>query len=324
MNTDRLLRAVEKRLSGIPDAVRDEVMDAVREEIGRERRGLDPSLTVETERERRIEAETLRAVLEAINRQARLEETIGEVLKQLDRIVAFDACTLSLIEPGGRTRVLGARGPIDAPAQTTAEIPLLVEGVTIGLLTLSRGQEEPFEDIDLHRARAVAFSASAAIQKARLLGQVHRYATLMERVVAVDQTVFAKEPLEKVAQVILDGAVQIGHYRGGLLVVALGGKARIAAATGEELAAASGKPAPKLLDVETLARLQPGAASAAGKSLGVRLPETEIYLVPLATEAIRVGSLALFDPDGETPDDRLMEAYASRAAAAYLHAADVR
>jgi len=39
---------------------------------------------------------------------------------------------------------------------------------------------------------------------------------------------------------------------------------------------------------------------------------------------MRVGSLALFDPDGETPDDRLMEAYASRAAAAYLHAADVR
>ena len=52
MNTDRLLRAVEKRLSGIPEAVRDEVMDAVREEIARERRGLEPSLTVETERER--------------------------------------------------------------------------------------------------------------------------------------------------------------------------------------------------------------------------------------------------------------------------------
>ena len=30
--------------------------------------------------------------------------------------------------------------------------------------------------------------------------------------------------------------------------------------------------------------------------------------------------LALADPDGETPDDHLMESYASRAAAAYLHA----
>ena len=33
-----------------------------------------------------------------------------------------------------------------------------------------------------------------------------------------------------------------------------------------------------------------------------------------------MGTLVLLDPDGETADDRLMEAYASRAAAAYLHA----
>ena len=324
MNTDRLLRAVEKRLSGIPEAVRDEVMDAVREEIARERRGLEPSLTVETERERRVEAETLRAVLEAINRQARLEETIDEVLKQLDRIVAFDACTLSLIEVGGKTRVLAARGPVEAPAQTTAEIPLLVEGITIGLLALRRTQDEPFEDEDLHRARAVAFSASAAIQKARLLDQVHRYAELMERLVAVDQVVFAKEPLGNVAQAILDGAVKIGNYRGALLVITLDGAPRIAAAAGEELSAACGKPAPKALDVTTVGRLAPGAAAAVGTSLGVSLPATEIYLVPLATATARVGTLALFDPDGETPDDRLMEAYASRAAAAYLHASGSR
>ncbi len=324
MNTDRLLRAVEQRLSAVPEAVRDEVMDAVREEIARERRGLDPSFTVETERERRVEAETLRAVLEAINRQARLEETIDEVLKQLDRIVTFDACTLSLFEAGGKTRVLGARGPVEAPAQTAAEIPLLVEGITIGRLTLRRTQDEPFEDEDLHRARAVAFSASAAIQKARLLDQVHRYAALMERVVAVDQVVFAKEGLGNVAQAILDGAIQIGKYRAGLLVISLGGEARIASTAGEELAAARGKPAPKLLDVDAATRLQPGAASEAGTSLGVTLPATEIYLVPLATAAARVGTLALFDPNGETPDDRLMDAYASRAAAAYLHAAGNR
>jgi hypothetical protein len=300
-------------------------MDAVREEIARERRGLEPSLTVEAERERRVEAETLRAVLEAINRQARLEETIDEVLKQLDRIVAFDACTLSLIEaPGGKTRVLASRGSVEAPAQTTAEIPLLVEGITIGLLALRRTQDEPFQEEDLHRARAVAFSASAAIQKARLLDQVHRYAELMERVVAVDQVVFAKEPLSNVAQAILDGAVKIGNYRGALLVIALGGAPRIAAAAGEEFAAACGKPAPKALDVATVERLPPHAVSAVGTSLGVSLPAIEIYLVPLATATARVGTLALFDPDGETPDDRLMEAYASRAAAAYLHAAGSR
>lgn len=34
-----------------------------------------------------------------------------------------------------------------------------------------------------------------------------------------------------------------------------------------------------------------------------------------------VGCLALLDPGGESPEDRRLEAYASRAAAAYVHAA---
>ena len=54
-------------------AARAEVLDAVREETGRERRRIDPGSTVETERERRVEAETLRDVSEAITRTPRLE-----------------------------------------------------------------------------------------------------------------------------------------------------------------------------------------------------------------------------------------------------------
>jgi hypothetical protein len=46
-----------------------------------------------------------------------------------------------------------------------------------------------------------------------------------------------------------------------------------------------------------------------------------MYLVPLNTADGNVGTLALLDPDGESPDDRLMESYGSRAAAAYRHAA---
>jgi hypothetical protein len=42
--------------------------------------------------------------------------------------------------------------------------------------------------------------------------------------------------------------------------------------------------------------------------------------VPLKTAEGQVGTLALLDPDGETPDDRLMESYGSRTAAAYQHA----
>ena len=81
MNTDRLLREVETRLARIGETDRQEVLDAVREEIARERRRVEPELTVEAERGRRVEAETLREVLESINRQSHLVDTIEEVLK---------------------------------------------------------------------------------------------------------------------------------------------------------------------------------------------------------------------------------------------------
>jgi hypothetical protein len=35
---------------------------------------------------------------------------------------------------------------------------------------------------------------------------------------------------------------------------------------------------------------------------------------------VHLGTLGLVDPGGESPDDRLMEAFAARAAAAFLHA----
>jgi GTP-sensing pleiotropic transcriptional regulator CodY len=324
MNTERLLRELEKRLAGVTEEVRAEVLDATREEIARERRRVDPTLTVEAERKRRIEAETLREVLEAINRQARLEETIDEVLKQLAKIVAFDACTLSLGEVGGRMHTLVVRGPVDLTPGVRVDIPLFVEGTMIGQLSLARLQDEPFEEEDLHWARAVAFSASAAIQKARLLEKVRRYAALMERVVAVDQAVFANLALAEVAQVILEGAVQIGKHRGGLLALRREGTALIDASVGEGLEAARGKATPRLLEPEATSRLPPAAASAAAATLGVSFPATELYLVPLATSTGRVGTLVLFDQDGATADDLLMEAYASRAAAAYLHASLAR
>jgi hypothetical protein len=324
MNTERLIRELETRLAGVAEEIRSEVLDATREEIARERRRNDPTLTVEAERKRRVEAETLREVLEAINRQARLEETIDEVLKQLAKIVAFDACTLSLGEPGGAMQTLYVRGSVDLPAGSTVHIPLLVEGSIIGQLTLARLQEEPFEDEDLHRARAVAFSASAAIQKARLLEKIRRYAALMERVVAVDQAVFAGLPLRDVAAVILEGAIQIGNYRGGLLAIRRDGKALIDASVGEGLEATRGKAAPRLIEPEATSRLPAVDAVPAARTLGVTFPDSDLYLVPLATSTTRVGTLVLFDPDGATPDDVLMEAFASRAAAAYGHAAGDR
>ena len=57
---------------------------------------------------------------------------------------------------------------------------------------------------------------------------------------------------------------------------------------------------------------------------GLLPPTDDLLLVPLTTGEMDVGTLVLLDPDGETADDRLLGAYASRAAAAYLHAVRLR
>jgi GAF domain len=362
MNTDRLLRDVEKRLKDLPEAARAEVLDALREEISRERRWVEPGTTVENERERRVEAETLRDVLEAINRGARLEIIIEDVLKQLARIVSFDCSWLTLLDPDGRLRVIAARGTAaDAEAvgirfrdalsdlirerlmpfqladvqaeerftpwpgsplvRSWAVMPLMVEGELIGLLALGRAQVEPFAEEEMHRAKALAFSAAAAIRKARLLDQVRRYAALMEQVVAVDHVVFNGGSLEGVAHAILEGAGRIGNYQGGLLVVQKPGGPRVAASMGEVFEGTVGKPAPSDLAAVASRRLTPARLRESAEMLGVDVPAQEVYLVPVSTAEVHVGTLVLLDPRGETPDDRLMEAYASRAATAYRHAA---
>lgn len=357
MNPERLLREVEKRLAETDQTVREQVLDAVRDEIRREhKRAPQFPGTVENERERRVEAETLREVLEAISRQARLEETIEEVLKQLARIVANDSCSLALVDGTGTFRIIAGRGFTDRdvigrtfrdplsdailagrwPVSITdvqederfvvidgaeevrswAGIPLLVEGEVIGLLCLDRHRIEPFDEEDLHRAKAVAFSAAAAIRKAQLLEQIRRYATLMERLVDVDQAVFAEKHPDDVAHLILEGGLRIGNYDAGLLVLAATGGPRVAAATGA-FAALMGRSAPVALLVRENARL---AAADVAPAWGLLPPADDLLLVPLTTGETDVGTLVLLDPDGETENDRLMGAYASRAAAAYLHA----
>jgi GAF domain-containing protein len=356
MNIERLLREVEKRLPHLSDADRSEVVDAVREEIARERRRIDLGGTVEVERERRQEAETLREILEAINRQASLDETIGEVLKQLSRIVVFDSCSVALLEGDGRFRIIAGRGFEDEPAvvgltfkddisdilrnstsplsvddmaederferiagtpgiRSWAGIPLLVEGDVIGLLCLDRRQVAPFDEEELHRAKAVAFSAAAAIRRAQLHEKVRRYATLMERVVQVDQAVFAGRPPEDIADLILEGALRVGEYPGGLLVLGGALGPRIAASRGGSLE--RGAPAPAAIVARESQRLD--GAQMASLAGGEGLTES-LYLVPLASADTHLGNLVLFDTNGPTADDLLMEAYASRAAAALRHA----
>ncbi len=360
MNTDRLLRAIGKRLEALSTTDLALVLDVVREELGRERRwSLEPEGRVEVERERRLEAEALREVLEAIHHQVGLEDTIDEILKQVQRVVSLDSCTLALAEPGGGFRVVAGHGapepkalvgsvfqndlsdqvlagqcavladvhqdtrytvlPGGAEVRSCAGIPLVVEGEVIGMIRLERQRVDPFEEEDLHRVRILAFSAAAALRKARLLDQVRRYARLMERVVNVDQAVFSGQTPAEVAAAILEGALRFGGYPGGLLALREDAGLRVVAAQGEAFEKALGQEAPDVFAVSAPLRLEPGPAVEAGRVLGIALAAESLYLVPLRFSDHLVGSLVLQDPNGETPDDALLEAYTTRAASAYVH-----
>ncbi len=355
-----MIRELEVRLAHLSEADRKELRDALREEIARERRWVEPELTVEAERERRVDAETLRDVLEGIVRQVRLEDTVEEVLKQVARIVSYDFAALALLDPGDHLRVRAARGeaepmglvgttfpvpsdllpedrwPINVgdaeaesrpapipgapPLRSWAGLPLLVEGDVIGLLCFGRTQADPYLDEDLHRVRSVVFSAAAVIRKAQLLEQVRRYALLMEQVVVVDQLVFAGGTPPDVARAILEAAGQFGSYRGGLLILQTPEGPVVGAVLGDDFQGLEGRPAPPDLAATAACRLEPGHMKTVGAAMRLELPADQMFLVPLTTSDTYVGTLALVDPNRESPDDRLMESFASRAAAAYLHA----
>ena len=238
LNIDRILRDVEVRLAateglaGPNESLRHEVMDVLREAIARERRGLDPSFTVERERERRVNAEQLRGALEAIHGSVRPNEALDEVLKQFGRVVQVDFSLAAVAEPGTGLRVAAvggaefpglvgailadprldaageerravrvrdaeAEGPLALagapPLRSWVALPLLLEGDVVGMLVAGRLALDTFTDEDLGRAKAVAFWAAAALRRVQLQDQVRRYATLLEQVVEVDQRVFRGE-----------------------------------------------------------------------------------------------------------------------------------
>jgi putative methionine-R-sulfoxide reductase with GAF domain len=365
LNVDRLLHDVEGQLAamagevGRDEARRREVMDALRAAVTRERFRLDPDTTVERERERRQQAEELRAALEAVHGSARPEESLDELLKQLGRVVQVDFAAVAAAEPGGALRVAAGRGSADgglvgavltdaraaatlqerravrvadaetegglelagAPAlRSWVVLPLLLEGDAVGVLVAGRAALDSFTDEELLRAKAVAFWAAAALVRVQQLEQLRRYSTLLEQVVDVAQHVFEGDPADALSGRILDGACRVGRYDGGLLVLETPRGPCVLATSGGAFAGALGRPAPAELLSTAVGRLPAERVRAVAEALGVVAPVEQVFLVPLATPEGSIGCLALLDPNGESPEDRLLEAYASRVAAAWRHA----
>ena len=189
------------------------------------------------------------------------------------------------------------------------------------LLLAGRTALDTFTEEELLRAKAVAFWAAAALRRAQLLAQVRRYATLLEQVVEVDQRVFRGDGPEALSPAILEGACRIGGYRGGMLVLQTPRGPGRGRDVGRRLRGVQGRPAPSDLASVAARRLPAARMLDVAESLGAELPAQQVFLVPLATADGWLGCLVLLDPNGESPDDRLLEAYASRAAAAWRHAA---
>jgi len=363
LNIDRLLRDIEGRLADWDEPERLEVMDLLREAIARERRALDPSFTVESERERRRHAEELRGALEAIHRSVRSPEALEEVLKQLERVVPTDFAVLAVAEPGAGLRIAAVRGAelavfegalladdarvsqareqrvavavSDAEAQAAPfplvgapslrcwmALPLLLEGDEVGMLVAGRHAQDGFSAEELQRAKAVASWTAATLRRVQQLDQIRRYASLLEQVADVDQRVFTGEAPEALAAAIVEGACRVGGYRGGLLVLQTPRGPVVAATAGEGFTGAQGRTAPADLASTTTRRLPAARMLDVAESLGMELPAEQTYLVPLVAPDGYVGCLALLDPNGESPDDRLLEAYGSRTALAYRHAVE--
>ena len=199
-------------------------------------------------------------------------------------------------------------------------LPLLLEGELVGMLLAGRHSLDTFSAEDLQRAKAVAFWTAATLGRVQQLDQLRRYATLLEQVADVDQRVFRGGQPEAVLPAILEGACRIGSYRGGLLVLQTPRGPVVAASHGEGFAAAVGRGAPAELASTAARRLPAARLLDIAEALGVELPAEQTYLVPLVAPDAYVGCLALLDPNGESPDDRLIESYAARTALAYRYA----
>jgi GAF domain-containing protein len=361
MNIERLLRDVEARLAHLEPAVREDALDVLREAIARERRRLDPSVTVESERERRLAAEEMREAVESIGRHAIMEEGLAEALRQLSRAAEADESVVAGVEPGTGFRVLATLGedaealadtvlddprlpslaearqptavgdaeaegqpcPLGLPRPLRAwmALPLLQEGEVAGLLVAGRRAASPFTPDELQRAKPIAASAAAALARGQRLAQLRRYASLLEQVVELAQRVFRGDTPEAIGQALVESACRVGGYRGGMLVVQSPRGPRVAAASGEGFSAAVGRDAPAELVPTTARRLPAQRMLEVAEALGVVLPAQQTLLLPLVTVEAYAGCLVLLDPNGESPDDRLMEAFASRAAVAWRHAA---
>ncbi len=202
-------------------------------------------------------------------------------------------------------------------------LPLIVEGRgRRGRCFWAAACPAALDEAVLHRVRALAFSASAALQRAHRHEQVRLFADLARAGDSGPPKAIRGRTTLEVARALLLGALQLGEHPAGLLVLeveddAASWRCRVLPRPNSRAdaapAALSCQTAPFRLEGEALERHRRAA-------LACRPRPHRCTWCRWSRQGPRSARLVVVDPDGETPDDRLMEAYTSRAGVAYQFA----
>jgi putative nucleotidyltransferase with HDIG domain len=219
---------------------------------------------------------------------------------------------------------------------SSAHIPLVADGQTLGLLYLSVfGRPRRFTAEELSLAQGMANQAAVAIQRAQLYDQTRRRLQRLETLRAIDAAITASVDLRPILAVLLDQATtRLGLHAADVLLLdphtrtlhyAAGRGFRTRMAEGTQVRLGEGRAGRAALDRRIIAEAgsklaEPGVQSVAPFPTSGRRPPTATrtgtlagegfvayYAVPLIAKGHVKGVLELFHREAHDPDPEWLE-----------------
>ncbi len=108
------------------------------------------------------------------------------------------------------------RASLDHPAATTGFVahallvaPLVTKGQTIGAVEVANKRDGPFNEGDRHLLEALALSAAAALENARLYERMQRQTLQQENIIRVGQAISSAHDVEAILQEVVESALAV-------------------------------------------------------------------------------------------------------------------
>jgi signal transduction histidine kinase len=108
------------------------------------------------------------------------------------------------------------RTSMDHPAAATGFVarallvaPLVTKGQTIGAVEVANKRDGPFDEGDRHLLEALALSAAAALENARLYERMQRQTLQQENIIRVGQAISSAHDVETVMQEVVESALAV-------------------------------------------------------------------------------------------------------------------